>query len=79
MPAPTTAEKQSPNRNQSLWEDSAVLDTQEKESGVEQENTNNQSVNADSLTPNPTDGFSMAGNASASPVAAEPFTSGSLS
>ncbi|MEL6558855.1 MAG: hypothetical protein AAFQ94_11775, partial [Bacteroidota bacterium] len=74
MSAVATAEKQSPNGNQSLQDNAAVLDTPEKESGVEQspeqETANNQSANVEGLAPNPVVDFSMAGNASAAPVSA---------
>lgn len=70
MPAAATAEKQSPNRNQSMQENTAVLDTPEKENGVEKENTASQSGTVNSPAPNPTDGLVMAGNSAALPVMA---------
>ena len=69
MPAVATAEPKQQARNQSLQDNTAVLDSPEKES--ESENTaKNQHTEQNTVAPNPATDITMAGNSAVTPVTA---------
>ncbi|MEL6562479.1 MAG: hypothetical protein AAFQ94_30195 [Bacteroidota bacterium] len=68
MPAQHHIEHRENSHNQTFQDDAAVMDAAEKETGVEQESTTDESAQVESQAPNSSDDIPMAGNSAVDPV-----------